>query len=301
MSSGEKRALLGGKKSAYGTGSMSNGNAPLYPPPGYESSGSSGCWPCCKKRSDDYSAIASGVPDDHCHADRYSGMNKKATRQLLIATSLCFTFMITEAVGGYISNSIAVLTDAAHLCTDLFAFVVSIASLAVAARPPSKTMSFGWKRAEVIGALISVVLIWIITAILVDLAIDRLLNPDYQINAPVMVGTSAAGIIINIIMGCALNQDSVGKDEKVNINVRAAFIHVLGDLIQSIGVFSAALVIYMRVSACAVHPAAPSTYVLSGLDHRGSDLHLHLLRDRHLHHSGGAQGRGPGPVGRGTA
>ena len=52
---------------------------------------------------------------------------------------------------------------------------------------------------EVVGALISVLLIWIITAVLVDMAVDRLVNPDYEINAPVMVGTSVAGIIINIM------------------------------------------------------------------------------------------------------
>lgn len=249
MGVGEKGALLASAnhKANYGANGKGNGSLveheifvpPIEPDPG------SGCWPCCWKPTS-YRHVSGHVPEDHCHKQRETGINRKATRQLMIATSLCFCFMLIEAVGGYISNSIAVLTDAAHLCTDLFAFIVSLSALVVAARPPSSRMSFGWRRAEVMGALISVLLIWIITIILVDLAIDRLMNPDYEINAPVMVGTSVAGIIINIIMGCALNQDSAGSDENVNINVRAAFIHVLGDLIQSIGVCIAAIIIYMR-------------------------------------------------------
>ncbi|XP_043192773.1 zinc transporter 2-like [Amphibalanus amphitrite] len=244
----EKGALLGSsKRKDYGSGAFGNGSLgdrEIFVPPIEPDSGS-GCWPCCWKPTS-YRQILDHVPEDHCHRQRESGVNRKATKQLLIATSLCFCFMLIEAIGGYISNSIAVLTDAAHLCTDLFAFIVSLSALFVAARPPSSRMSFGWRRAEVMGALISVLLIWIITAILVDMAVDRLLNPDYEINAPVMVGTSVAGIIINIIMGCALNQDAAGSEENVNINVRAAFIHVLGDLIQSIGVCIAAIIIYMR-------------------------------------------------------
>ncbi|XP_037086488.1 zinc transporter 2-like [Pollicipes pollicipes] len=245
MGVGEKGPLLSSsRKPGYGAGDTGNGisyqESFVLP---VDADASSDCWPWCRPRLGDK---GSNVPEDHCHRQRDVGLNRKATKQLLIATSLCFCFMITEAVGGYISNSIAVLTDAAHLCTDLFAFIVSLSALAVAARAPSVRMSFGWKRAEVMGAMISVLLIWVITAVLVQLAVNRLLNPNYQINAPVMVGTSVAGIVINIIMGCALNQDSVGSDENVNINVRAAFIHVLGDLIQSIGVFVAAIIIYIR-------------------------------------------------------
>ena len=129
---------------------------------------------------------------------------------------------------------------------------------------------------EVIEALTSVLMIWVVTGILVYLAIQRLINTEFDINAKVMLITSGIGVIINIVMGLTLHQHghshgglsghshgasdaeshpllSHGHShnqlhERENINVRAAFVHVMGDLIQSTGVFTAALVIYFKVT-----------------------------------------------------
>ena len=132
---------------------------------------------------------------------------------------------------------------------------------------------------EVIGAFISVLMIWIVTGVLVYLAIQRLVNKEFDIDAKIMLITSGLGVLINLVMGCTLHQhghshgggshmhshsahshDSENQpllshshnghthDDVENINVRAAFIHVVGDFVQSLGVFIAALVIFFKVS-----------------------------------------------------
>jgi cation diffusion facilitator family transporter len=135
-------------------------------------------------------------------------------------------------------------------------------------------MSFGWYRAEVIGALTSVLLIWVVTGILVFMAVERLKSGIYEIEADVMLITASIGVAVNIIMGISLQLGGVphghshgpasvgdhsdhdhdhGHDHghghgkgKSNINVRAAFIHVLGDFFQSVGVLVAAVIIYFK-------------------------------------------------------
>uniref|UniRef100_A0A1I7VHN0 Zinc transporter 2 n=1 Tax=Loa loa TaxID=7209 RepID=A0A1I7VHN0_LOALO len=116
-------------------------------------------------------------------------------------------------------------------------------------RPASQRMSFGWHRAEVLGAFISVFMIWIITGILVYMAIDRITSDSYHIDASIMAITAALGVFVNFIMamllyfgghthshnGHAHLSHSANSGNTTNINVRAAMIHVIGDLLQSIG------------------------------------------------------------------
>ena len=86
---------------------------------------------------------------EHCHTDRDSGIDKKARRKLIIACILCLLFMVVEVVGGVMSKSLAIATDAAHLLTDLASFMISLFSIWLASRPATQRMSFGWHRAEV--------------------------------------------------------------------------------------------------------------------------------------------------------
>ncbi|XP_011503814.1 PREDICTED: zinc transporter 2-like isoform X1 [Ceratosolen solmsi marchali] len=235
--------------------------------------------------------------EDHCHMERNEEIDKTARRKLTIASVLCVIFMIMEIVGGIWSNSLAIATDAAHLLTDFASFMISLFSIWVSNRPPTKKMPFGWYRAEVIGALTSVLLIWVVTGILFFLAIERIINKNFELDAPIMLITSAVGVAINLIMGMILHQHGHGgyshthnysydhdhnqeknvietkmkqiinnkngeenlvtmidKHNKNNINVKAAFVHVLGDFIQSTGVFIAAIVIYFKPAWNIVDP-----------------------------------------------
>jgi cation diffusion facilitator family transporter len=192
--------------------------------------------------------------------------------------------MIAEAVGGILANSLAVATDAAHLLTDFASFMISLFSIWLASRPATQKYSFGWYRAEVIGALTSVLMIWVVTGILVYMAIERLSTGVFDLDARIMLITAGIGVLVNIVMGISLQVGGVphghshggggghghahggseesghghghahGAKAKDNINVRAAFIHVIGDFFQSLGVFIAALVIFFRPDWAFIDP-----------------------------------------------
>ncbi|CAB4064161.1 SLC30A2 [Lepeophtheirus salmonis] len=166
--------------------------------------------------------------------------NTKARRKLILASVLCVIFMVVEIAGGVLSNSLALATDAAHLLTDFASFMISLFSLWVASRPATKKMNFGWHRAEVIGAIISVLMIWVVTGILVYMAINRVINQEFELDVKIMLLTSGIGVLFNLVMGCTLHQHShshgtsdpesgANDNQQVNINVKAAYIHVLGD------------------------------------------------------------------------
>ncbi|XP_040568138.1 proton-coupled zinc antiporter SLC30A2 [Lepeophtheirus salmonis] len=191
--------------------------------------------------------------------------NTKARRKLILASVLCVIFMVVEIAGGVLSNSLALATDAAHLLTDFASFMISLFSLWVASRPATKKMNFGWHRAEVIGAIISVLMIWVVTGILVYMAINRVINQEFELDVKIMLLTSGIGVLFNLVMGCTLHQHShshgtsdpesgANDNQQVNINVKAAYIHVLGDFLQSIGVFIAAIVLYFKPTWILIDP-----------------------------------------------
>jgi zinc transporter 2 len=97
--------------------------------------------------------------------------------KLLIVTIISFIFMIGEIIGGYISNSFAIITDAAHMLSDVAGFLISYFAVYMGSRPSNHHMSFGYHRAEILGALASIILIWgIITFLLIE-AIHRIIEP----------------------------------------------------------------------------------------------------------------------------
>ncbi|KAK5903163.1 hypothetical protein CgunFtcFv8_006969 [Champsocephalus gunnari] len=214
----------------------------------------------------------------HCHgkqklACEESGDRLLAKKKLYIASAVCLVFMIGEVIGGYLAHSLAIMTDAAHLLTDFGSMMVSLFSLWISCRPPTKTMNYGWHRSEILGAFISVISIWIVTGALVYLAIERIVRNDYEIDGHVMLVTSGCAVIVNIIMAYILHHSTTfhshgsgyqqieegGRSPAAhghshallggghsNTSVRAAFIHVVGDLLQSVGVMVAAIIIYFR-------------------------------------------------------
>ncbi|XP_078094119.1 proton-coupled zinc antiporter SLC30A2-like [Mustelus asterias] len=217
----------------------------------------------------------------HCHSNQSSGDHKEvdkenARRRLYLASAVCLVFIIGEVIGGYLAHSLAIMTDAAHLLTDFATMLVSLFSLWISSRPATKTMNFGWYRSEILGALISVLSIWVVTGVLVYLAVERLISGQYEIEGGAMLITSGCAVAVNIVMGIILHQSghnhshsSAGEvrvhdsesnthgsqfNGNVNPSVRAAFIHVVGDLLQSISVLIAAYVIYFKPEYKIVDP-----------------------------------------------
>nr|CAD7397813.1 unnamed protein product [Timema poppensis] len=210
---------------------------------------------------------------DHCHTLVSKAHNDGVLKQLLV---------IAEIIGGYFAGSIAVMTDGAHLFADLVGFLVSLFAIWVGKRQPTKKFSFGFHRAEVLGALGSVAIIWVMVGIFIYMASLRVMQQDFTIDADTMIILSAVGVIINIFMGVVLHGTcgclrsalhghshgnshghSHGATSKTNINVRAALIHVIGDFIQSVGVLVAALVIKFYPEAKLADPIC--TFAFSGM------------------------------------
>lgn len=132
---------------------------------------------------------------------------EEARRKLMMAIALCFGFMLVEVVGGIVSNSLAILTDAAHLLSDVAGFAISLFALWMAGWEATPKHSFGYFRMEILGALVSMQLIWMITGILVYEAIMRLVSGTEEVNGRLMFITAAFGVSVNILMTFLLGHD----------------------------------------------------------------------------------------------
>ncbi|KAG8570214.1 hypothetical protein GDO81_011154 [Engystomops pustulosus] len=202
----------------------------------------------------------------HCHNNNtkaYEARQKEhhtARKKLYIAAAICLAFIVAEIAGGYIAGSLAVVADAAHLFVDLSSFLISICSLWLSSKPATKRFTYGWYRAEIVGALLSMITIWVVTGVLVYLACERILHPDYTIDGAVMLMTSACALGANVVLALVLHNTGHGHSHsggqhqhmapdyqpQTNASIRAAFIHVMGDLFQSISVLISALIIYFK-------------------------------------------------------
>ena len=125
-------------------------------------------------------------------------MGRQAMTKLLVVTGISFMFMIGEIIGGYLSGSLAIITDAAHMLSDVTGFLISYFAIYMGSRPANHQMSFGYHRAEIIGALASIMLIWGIIIYLFIEAIHRIVDPE-EIDGKVMLITACVGLVCNII------------------------------------------------------------------------------------------------------
>jgi zinc transporter 2 len=135
--------------------------------------------------------------------------NNSSKNKLIKVLCVSSLFFLIELTGGLISGSLALLSDSFHLLSDVIGFLISLIAVIVAQRKPTKKYSFGYHRAEIIGALLSLAFIWVLTIGLVIGAIDRLRNP-VEINSKVMLGTSIIGVFINIILAFTLHTHDHG-------------------------------------------------------------------------------------------
>ncbi|XP_061526888.1 zinc transporter 4 isoform X2 [Phycodurus eques] len=227
-------------------------------------------------------------PCDSCTKKRETMKQKKVMKRLVVAAVLYFLFMMAEIIGGYVSNSLAIMTDAVHMLADVVGILFSLLALWLSTKPPTKRFTFGLHRLEVISAVLSVTLIYILTAILLFEAVQRTLTQDFDIDGDVMIITAAVGLAVNLIMGFLLNQgghlhshghahphgtaaasgsQSAGSGHnqrpRGSLAVRAAFIHALGDLLQSVGVLIAAYIIRFKPDYKLADPIC--TYIFSVL------------------------------------
>ncbi|MCG7416087.1 cation diffusion facilitator family transporter [Microbacterium sp. ACRRU] len=175
----------------------------------------------------------------HDHAP-VRGIRDVGHRRLLAtALSLTTVVMVVQIVGAILTGSLALLADAAHMFTDAAALVVALIATAIAARPADDRRTFGYQRAEVLGALVNgVVLIALSVWVAVE-AVQRLLRPEApEVQGGLMLVVAVGGLVAN-----AVSMWLLSRAQKRNINVRGAYLEVLGDLVGSAAVIVAAVVI----------------------------------------------------------
>ncbi len=171
----------------------------------------------------------------HDHANSHGGHANE--RALLIATGLTGGFMLAEVAGGLISGSLALLADAGHMLTDFASLALALAALRIARRPADWKRTYGFDRFSILAAFVNGLSLFAIAAWIVVEAVQRLRAPS-EVLGGLMLWVAVAGLVVNILAFWVLS-----RGDSENLNVRAAALHVAGDLLGSVGALVAALVI----------------------------------------------------------
>jgi cobalt-zinc-cadmium efflux system protein len=158
-------------------------------------------------------------------------------RSLRLALALTATLLVVEIAGGFISNSLALLADAGHMLTDVAALALSLFVAWFSRQPVTPQKSYGYLRWEILAAFLNGAALLLISAAIIVESIMRLRTPE-PVRGGLMLWVAAGGLIINVISAMVLHSGS-----QANLNVRGAYLHVLGDLLGSVGTVGAAIVI----------------------------------------------------------
>ncbi|WP_214483519.1 cation diffusion facilitator family transporter [Bacillus sp. SM2101] len=173
---------------------------------------------------------------DHGHSHTHThNVNKKT---LKISFFIISTYMIIEVIGGVLTNSLALLSDAGHMLSDAAALGLSFLAMKFGEKQPTLEKTFGYRRFEILAALLNGVTLVIISIYIFWEAYNRLLAPPHVISKGMLI-ISSIGLLVNIIVAFIL----LKGDTSDNLNIRSAFLHVLGDLLGSVGAIIAALLI----------------------------------------------------------
>jgi cobalt-zinc-cadmium efflux system protein len=175
---------------------------------------------------------------DHGREGHSHSHGSQAPQAIIRAMIVTVVFMGVEAAGGYLANSLALLSDAAHMLTDLGAMLLSLFAIWVSRRPSTARMSFGYHRAEILGALVSGLMIWLLAGILAYESILRLRNPQ-DVQGGIVFVVATVGLAANLLSMRMLHQAQHG-----NMNAKAAYLHMLSDALGSIGAIIAGAVLY---------------------------------------------------------
>jgi len=161
--------------------------------------------------------------------------NRKA---LLIAIGITGVIMIVEFIGGYLANSLALMSDAGHMLTDIMSLFLSLVALRLTTRTPSPTRTYGLYRMEIFAALINGTTLILLSAYILYEAYERFTSPQV-VDSKIMLLVAAIGLVANGIAAWAMRRSS-----KENLNIRGAYLHILGDALSSIGVIVGGIIIY---------------------------------------------------------
>ena len=181
-----------------------------------------------------------GHADDHDHGHEHThdlGRQSGGGKRILIALAITVLMMIAEVIGGLLSNSLALLSDAGHMLTDNFALLLSFFAMKFATMPATEKRTFGFYRLEILAALINGIILVVISLYIIYEAYLRMINPQ-RVEGMLMLIVAVIGLVANIIGAVVLM-----KHSHANLNIRGAYLHIVGDAISSVGVVAGGIII----------------------------------------------------------
>jgi cobalt-zinc-cadmium efflux system protein len=155
--------------------------------------------------------------------------DRAGLRRLAVSLGLTAAIMVAEAVGGWISGSLALISDAGHMLTDVAALGLALVAAWLSSRPPDGKRTYGYRRAEVLAAQVNVGALFLLAGWIAWEAIDRLRQPGPPIQLGLMAVVAAVGLAANLAILWVLNHEH-------SLNARSAFLHVLSDTISSVAI-----------------------------------------------------------------
>jgi cobalt-zinc-cadmium efflux system protein len=170
--------------------------------------------------------------------DAHAGRQANEKR-LLIAIGLTGTFMIAEVIGGIVFNSLALLSDAAHMMTDVSALIIAFIAIQIGKKAADSKRTFGYRRFEVLAAVFNALILFAVAIYILYEAYERFSQPP-EVQTGGMLIVAVLGLIVNLISMRVLKG---GSDE--SLNMKGAYLEVLADMLGSLGVILAAILIYV--------------------------------------------------------
>lgn len=178
---------------------------------------------------------------DHHGHDPHDHQREGNKKGLVIALSITTGIMLLEFFGGLITNSLALLSDSGHMLSDAGSLALSLTAMWFAAKPPSPNKTYGFYRFEILAALFNGVTLFVIAGFIVWEAIDRLMEPP-RVASGSMMAIATIGLVANLASAWFLMKKG---DVKGNVNLRSAYLHVIGDALGSVGAIAAGLLMLL--------------------------------------------------------
>ncbi|GGI17013.1 cation diffusion facilitator family transporter [Oxalicibacterium faecigallinarum] len=175
--------------------------------------------------------------DGQSHAGHSHGSNANESK-VLIAFVITFSFMVVEAVGGAISGSLALIADAGHMLTDAMSLALAYGAFRLGRKPADIKRTFGYGRFEVIAGFLNALTLFIIFFWIVYEAVKRFTEPKEILTGPMFI-VASIGLVVNIAVYWYLT-----RGDSEHVNIKGAALHVMGDLLGSIGAIAASIAIY---------------------------------------------------------
>ncbi|MCI0520134.1 MAG: cation diffusion facilitator family transporter [Chloroflexi bacterium] len=173
------------------------------------------------------------MPHSHPHTS-----DDQNARKLLASAAFNLLITLAEVIGGLLSGSLALLSDALHNFSDTTSLLISLGALRLSQRLPDRRKTFGYRRAQILGALLNLLSLIAIAVFLVIEAVERYYQPQ-PVRGDIMLVVALIGLAANLITAALLHRPSQNS-----LNIRSAFIHILGDAFSSIGVVLGGVLIY---------------------------------------------------------